>query len=190
MGCTASFYNTRNSCTAVSFSASASVCETIPAKIDFRPEEINILLQTWPIASKDIKETGLQVFLKLFELCPSIKKLFSIENVPSSMLAKNVFIKAHGTRVMTTLATVIDGLQDIERNNNSLRRLLFVLGQQHKRLDGFRREYFEIFYESLMWQWGRCLGYAFTPDVADTWSHLFVFIIDILEKGCNSTDVM
>jgi hemoglobin-like flavoprotein len=163
--------------------------EKISRSLDMSTEEIDIVQKTWPIIAKDLKETGLQVFLKIFDMCPEIKKSFSLENVPSSELSRNAFIKAHGTRVMTTISAAVEGFQDIGRNNNSLCKLLTVLGQQHKRHNGFRPEFFEIFYESLMWQWERCLGYAFTPEVSDTWSHLFVFIMVTLEEGCNTPDM-
>lgn len=144
--------------------------------------------KTWPALASDMQSNGLQVFLRIFELCPEAKALFSVENVRHSELARNVIIKAHGTRFVRAIAAVIENLDEFDQKENRLSRLLFVLGQQHKQYEGFRPEYFEIFYESLMWQWERCLGTTFTTEVSNSWSQVFVYLMACLKDGYFSHD--
>lgn len=151
-------------------------------KLDLTHEERLAIRDTWELITKQLQMNGLQVFLRIFELCPEVKKLFGVENVRHSQLARNTVIKGHGTRFMNAIGAAVDNLDDFGQQEN-LSAWLFSLGQQHKRYAGFVPEYFEIFFEALMRQWERSLDSRFTPEVSDMWSQVFLYIMGKLKEG-------
>ncbi|XP_045191259.2 neuroglobin-like [Mercenaria mercenaria] len=191
MGCTSSISYKQTSCKHLNTYTGPvkSTIIGINSLNELAPAERHIVRRTWPTLVKDIQGNGLQVFLRIFELCPEVKELFYLENVRLSEIARNVIIKAHGARFISAIGAAVDNLDDFDQEDNKLCRLLFILGQQHKRYTGFKPEYFEVFYEALMWQWERCMGDQFTPEVSDTWSHVFVYILEKLKEGYFSNEV-
>lgn len=191
MGCTSSVFYPKKTCTHFNTGLVKSrVIYNVKRPVELTAAEIDIVQRTWPALARDLHGNGLQVFLRIFELCPEAKILFSVENVRHSELARNVTIKAHGARFLNAINAAVENLNKTDQKDDDFCRLLFFLGQQHKHFKGFRPEYFEIFYEALMWQWGRCMGEKFTPEVSDTWSHVFVYIMEKLKEGYFSNDEM
>jgi hemoglobin-like flavoprotein len=162
---------------------------TLKCPRDLPPLEIKTVQQTWPSLAKDLQGNGLQIFLRIFEICPEIKFLFHVENVRHSQLARNDTIKAHGKRFINAIGFAVENLEDIEQEDNKLCKFLFNLGKQHQNFQAFKPEYFEIFYEALMCQWELCMGDRFTTEVANAWSHLFVFLMEKLKEGYSSHEV-
>lgn len=146
-------------------------------------QEACILRRTWHYVAKDLQGNGLQVFLRIFELCPETQKLFKVENVHHSDLARSLVIKAHGARFMKAVGAVIEHLDDIGRTDNKLTKLLIGLGQHHIQYSEFKSLYFEAFYEALMFQWESIMGELFTPEVSETWSRLFAYLMHTLKEG-------
>jgi hemoglobin-like flavoprotein len=149
-------------------------------------KEKRIVKETWKYMTKDLAENGLQVFLRIFELSPDVKKLFHVEDVRHSELSKNQSIRAHGHRFILAIGAAVHCLDDEDTDKDELNKILLVLGQQHKQFSGFNPEYFEVFYEALMWRWEICMGEKFTKDVSDTWSHVFFYLMLKLKEGINS----
>lgn len=145
-------------------------------------EERLIVTKTWKIMSKDLPGNGMQVFLRIFEIAPEVKKLFSIEHVRHSDVVRNVIIRGHASRFMQAIGAAVDRINDYDASCD-LDKLLHHLGQQHTQYVGFSPDYFEVFYEALMWQWERCMGKAFTQEVADSWSHVFAYVMWRLQEG-------
>ncbi|KAH3706564.1 hypothetical protein DPMN_065951 [Dreissena polymorpha] len=149
-------------------------------KEEISQEDMVIVRRTWPYLCKNLQDNGLQVFLRIFEIAPEIKHLFHVENVRHTELIKNATIKGHASRFMNAIGAAVDNLDDLD---SRFAKLLITLGEQHTNYTGFKVEYFETFYEAMMWQWERCLGSMFTFDVAKTWSHVFAYIMVKLQQG-------
>lgn len=145
-------------------------------------EERMIVTKTWKIMAKDLPGNGLQVFLRIFEIAPDVKKLFSIEHERHSDVVRNVMIRSHASRFMQAIGAAVDRINDLDRSND-LDRLLHCLGQQHTHYVGFSPDFFEVFYEALMWQWERNMDKTFTQEVADAWSHVFAYVMWRLKEG-------
>lgn len=152
----------------------------------FTSEQVLIIKQTWTCLAEDIQVNGLQIFLRIFELCPSVKSLFFVADVRHSEIARNAVIKAHGVRFMNAISSVVESIEDSETDEVS--KLLVLLGQQHKKHVGFKSDYFECFYEALMWRWEYCIGKQFISEVADAWSHLFIYVMEKLLEGYRTPD--
>jgi hemoglobin-like flavoprotein len=142
-----------------------------------------IVKSTWKYMTTDIANNGLQIFLRIFDVCPEAKELFKVENVRHSELARNPLLKVHGARFMNGIAAAIDSLNETNGYQDELGNILFVLGQRHKNSSGFRPEYFEVFYKALMWRWEFCMGEYFTAEVSKTWSHVFLYMMEKLKEG-------
>ncbi|KAL4231372.1 hypothetical protein ACF0H5_008951 [Mactra antiquata] len=161
-----------------------TIITTDPKVTIHTPDDIAALVkESWRRLSGDIPGNGLQVFLRIFETCPRTKKLFQVDNVRLSELARNVTIQRHGKRFMLAIGAAVENIDGIDEKDSELSKLLIVLGRQHKHYEGFKPEYFEVFYDALMWQWERYLGNEFTPEVADTWSRVFVYFMEKLKEG-------
>ncbi|XP_045191260.2 hemoglobin subunit beta-2-like [Mercenaria mercenaria] len=192
MGCKHSTSYTKHSCRQLSKqkdSVKSRVTFTMKYPKELTPAERQTLRRTWPTLANDLQGNGLQLFLRIFDMCPEVKVLFSVENVRPSQLARNVNIKAHGARFANAIGSVVESLDEYNQKDNKSCKFLFALGQKHKRFTGFKPEYFDIFYEALMCQWKRCMGDQFTPEVSEAWGHLFVHIMETLKEGYFSKEV-
>ncbi|XP_053406615.1 uncharacterized protein LOC123548093 [Mercenaria mercenaria] len=188
MGCVHSSKYKETSCEKVDTYQTQLKLAQVP-RGDLTENEILIVKSTWNYMTTDLSGNGLQVFLKIFELCPEVKKLFHVDNVRLSEVARNEAIKAHGARFLNAIGAAVNSLHESCVERDKFREVLFALGQQHKRHSGFKPEYFEIFYTALMWRWEICLGEKFTQEVSDTWSHVFVYMMETLKEGCFSKEV-
>ena len=145
-------------------------------------EERLIVTKTWKLMTNDLQGNGMQVFLRIFEIAPEIKTLFSIQHVRHRDVVRNVVIKGHASRFMQAIGAAVDRINECE-SANDLDKLLRCLGQQHTHYVGFNPDYFEVFYEALMWQWERYMNKTFTQEVADAWSHVFAYVMWRLKEG-------
>ena len=186
MGCSHSVSYTKHSCkhfNTLSFRKKALLVFGMKTPVPLSPSERSIVRETWPALVRDLQGNGLQLFLRIFELCPEVKALFHVENVRHSQLARNANIKAHGKRFINAIGSAVESVDDFDKADSEFFKFLFTLGQQHQRYIGFKPEYFEIFYDALMRQWELCMGNQFTKEVSESWSHLFVFLMGKLREG-------
>ncbi|XP_060588625.1 neuroglobin-1-like [Ruditapes philippinarum] len=150
---------------------------------DLTEHEIQIIKSTWHYMTHDLAGNGLQIFLKIFELCPDTKSIFHVENVRHSELAKHKVIRAHGVRFMNAISAAIYCLRENIEEKDKIDAFLINLGQKHKQASEFKAEYFEIFHEALMWRWRICIGKGFTQEVSDTWNRVFVYMLEKINQG-------
>ncbi|XP_045191261.2 neuroglobin-like [Mercenaria mercenaria] len=187
MGCANSVTVLKTSCSNIKISQ-PKLTVTLAPQTGLTENEKRIIKSTWGYMAKDIPGNGLQVFLRIFETCPETKELFNVENIRHSELTRNQVIRGHGTRFMSAIGAAVNCLDESDDKQEKLREVLFVLGQQHKHYSGFKPEYFEIFYDALMWRWELCMRENFTPEVSDTWSHVFVYMMEKLKEGYSSKE--
>ena len=153
---------------------------------DLTEYEIHIIKSTWHCMTKNLPENGLQIFLKIFELCPDAKVMFHLEHVRHSDLARNTVIRAHGARFMNAISAAVYCLRDNIEGKDKINAFLIDLGQKHKQSFDFKEEYLEVFHKALMWRWQICLGDGFTQEVSDTWNHVFTYMLERIHQGYNS----
>ncbi|XP_045188418.2 globin C, coelomic-like [Mercenaria mercenaria] len=182
MGCTNSVKVSKTSCSNIETDQPTLTIKLGP-QMDLTENEKRIVKSTWHHMTKDISENGLRVFLRIFETCPETKELFHVENSQHIELTRNQVIRGHGARFISAIWAAVNCLDESGDKQEKLREVLFVLGQQHKDYSGFKAEYSEIFYDALMWQWELCIGDNFTSEVSDTWSHVFVYMMENLKEG-------
>jgi len=145
-------------------------------------EERLIVTYTWKRMTNDIQGNGMQVFLRIFEIAPDVKTLFSIQHVRPRDVVRNPVIIGHASRFMQAIGAAVERINECE-GSNDFDEQLHRLGKKHTHFKGFKPNYFEVFYNAIMWQWERYMGETFTKEVADAWSHVFAYVMWRLKEG-------
>ena len=146
----------------------------------FTQRQKKIVTQTWRILGDDLTGRGSKVFLKIFQLYPSVKQLFpALRDVEGDALLKNPTFRGHASRFMQAVGAAVENMDSPE----NLAPLLITLGRKHVEFPGFTGGFFEAFTEGMMFVWKEELGETFTPEVATVWKSLFDFIMSRLREG-------
>ena len=128
----------------------------------------------------DLTARGSKVFLRIFEKNPYVKKIFPFRDCEGEDLLKNPSFKGHASRFMQAVGAVVDNINDPE---TALSPVLIGLGKNHTSFEGFKPEYFGAFTEAMQYVWRTELKVKYTPEVAETWDMVFIFIMQTLKEG-------
>lgn len=82
-------------------------------------------------------------------------------------------------KVVAAVVCVVDSLSSSKYGSLAL----VELGRKHVTMEGFLPDYFDVFTRAVMAVWRQELRDACTPEVADAWHTLFVYIIEQLKVG-------
>jgi len=79
------------------------------------PNEKNTIRKTWDVVKQDIKNNGLDLFVRFFTENPSYQKHFKgFKDVPISELRGNKKVLAHANSVLYAITSLVDNLDDPE----------------------------------------------------------------------------
>lgn len=116
------------------------------------PEMIEHVQNSWEKV-KPISETAATLFYgRLFELDPSLEKLFSGD------------MEEQGKKLMTMLGTAVAGLRNLE----AIIPAVEALGKRHVGY-GVEAAHYETVGAALIWTLSQGLGEAFTDEVETAW---------------------
>ncbi len=116
------------------------------------PEMIEHVQNSWEKV-KPISETAATLFYgRLFELDPSLEKLFSGD------------MEEQGKKLMTMLGTAVAGLKNLE----AIVPAVEALGKRHVGY-GVEAAHYETVGAALIWTLSQGLGEAFTDEVETAW---------------------
>ncbi|MEL0107122.1 MAG: globin family protein [Rhodospirillaceae bacterium] len=123
-----------------------------------------------------IKETAAELFYnKLFEIDPSLKKLFKGD------------MKEQGRKLMAMIATAVGGLNKLDEIVPAVQDL----GRRHKGYGVSDKDY-DTVAQALLWTLGQGLGDGFTPPVKEAWTKCYMLLADTMKAAGRSelkTDV-
>ena len=142
-------------------------------------EDKRIIKRTWKILSTDISRLENKVFLKMFELTPAIKDLFPQKHSKSDSAEDTVF-KGHATRMMQSIETVINHIDELE---TVITPLLIEMGKQHYSFQGFHTIFWDSCPEAILCIWKEKFQDKFTAERYKAWSIILMFIISKLKEG-------
>ena len=143
--------------------------------------EKRIVRKTWNHnLSRDIKGTGVKIFLHIFLINPELKQIFPFRNYDENALLKDSCFKGHASRFMQAMGAAIDNMDDL---HESMGPMLVDLGEQHFCYEGFKPEYWDIFSEAVHGIWKQVLRRKYVPKVVDAWEKVFVFMVSKLNEG-------
>ena len=139
-----------------------------------------IIRRTWKVLSADMKDTGIAVFLRIFNDNPEIKQLFPYRDKEIHQLLHTSEFKRHASRFMHAVGMGVANLDELEK---SMSPTLLTLGKQHYTCVGFRPIYFEIFYRAIVKVFREKLGLCYTAECEEAWCLVLVFMMEKLKKG-------
>jgi hemoglobin-like flavoprotein len=127
-------------------------------------KEIRLVQESW---ARIVPDATAKVFYgRLFELDPSLRPLF-----PSDLVAQ-------GRKLMTMLAMVVNGLNDLERILPAIRDS----GRRHTGY-GVKDEHYETVGNTLLWTLERVLGDAFTEDTRRAWIAIYELLANEMKAA-------
>ncbi|CAL4161331.1 unnamed protein product, partial [Meganyctiphanes norvegica] len=129
------------------------------------PRDKASIVATWDLVRPNLKQHGINFFMKLFEEQPDLQQRFpSLRDKMLSELRTNKRMAEHATTVMTAIQALVDNLDDVE----TLVEMLKSTGVNHDRR-GIPKEDFEILAQVLIDFLGENLGNAWTPQAKAAW---------------------
>jgi hemoglobin-like flavoprotein len=111
-------------------------------------------------------------YARLFELDPSLRKLFSGD------------MKKQGTMLMSMLASAVRGLS----NPNALLPVLTMLGRRHAGY-GVMDAHYTTVAQALLWTLEQGLGDDFTPDTRNAWVAAYTLMATVMQQGAREVDL-
>lgn len=151
--------------------------ETIP----IYPSHREVILRTWPIVADQMNANGCQIFVRIFELSPGIKRVFGFgPEMPGAEIVSHPRLVQHASRFMEALQVAVQHLDELD---TVVSPVFINLGKRHIYFKDINADYFNVFSGAILYTWRQALGERFNAEVRSAWSRLFDFIIQHLRFG-------
>ncbi len=120
-----------------------------------------------------IKEQAAELFYgRLFELNPALKKMFRSD------------IKSQGKKLMVALATVVAGLNNLDK----IVPVVQSLGVKHVGY-GVKPQDYDTVGAALIWTLEKGLGADFTPAVKDSWVAAYTLLAGVMKDAAKEDPI-
>jgi len=130
------------------------------------PEQISLVHSSF-LKVLPIQTTAAALFYRrLFELDPSLESLFTGD------------MNLQGRKLMTAIAIVVDGLENLDRILPGIE----LLGRRHATY-GVEPRHYDTVGEALLWTLEQGLGEAFTPETRDAWATAYGLLASAMIKA-------
>jgi hemoglobin-like flavoprotein len=130
------------------------------------PEQAQIIKLTFAQVMRDRDKVGRMFYDRLFSIAPEVKPLFKGD------------IAEQSRKLMDTLALAVGMLRDMP----TLVITLEGLARRHVGY-GVKDEHYDKVGEALLWTLEKGLGEAFTAQVRDAWTALYVAVAKIMRDA-------
>jgi len=128
------------------------------------------LVQATFEAVQPIADKAAELFYnRLFEIDPSLRHMFRGD------------MREQGRKLMQMLAVAVAGLQRFDQ----LLPAVEDMGRRHAGY-GVRDEHYTTVAEALLWTLGQGLGDAFTDEVREAWTAMYVAVATAMQRGAAS----
>ncbi|XP_045480367.1 neuroglobin-like [Harmonia axyridis] len=162
----------------------------LPVQVDSRlpltaKQKYN-MLASWRGISRAMESTGVTMFLKLFEDHSELLELFEKFKALKTKeeQASSQELIEHANNVMNTLDEGIKGLDNLD----VLMEYLHQVGASHRKIPGFKAEYFWKIEKPFLEAVETTLGDRYTENVENIYKITIKFIIETLIKGYNNSN--
>lgn len=130
-------------------------------------EQIQLVQRTFERKVRPIaQEAGEMMYLRLFEIEPSLKPLFKGD------------IKRQGEMLMTAIGLAIQSLDQPDKVKATVQEL----GKRHAGY-GVQPSYYNIFGAALMWALEQVIGPDFTPEVRIAWGEAYAILAQSMRQA-------
>lgn len=151
--------------------------ETIPINTTHR----EVIRRTWPIVADQMNANGCQIFLRIFEISPGIKRVFGFGPGMSGVeIVSHPRLVHHASRFMEAVQVAVQHLDELD---TVVSPVFINLGKRHVYFKDINADYFNVFSGAILYTWRQALGDRFSAEVRSAWSRLFDFIIQHLRFG-------
>ncbi|XP_077989971.1 neuroglobin-like [Glandiceps talaboti] len=151
-------------------------------KTTLTPKEKEAMRASWNVIYANKLENGVAFFRRLFTEEPEARQLFKnlggFEDLEA--LLKGARLKAHAARVMASLNSLIDHLDD----GDVLIQLLIDIGISHAK-HNVPKKYFEALGAIVVWLVETKSGDAYSEFAKDSWIKAWGVMKPIIVKGLN-----
>ncbi|XP_071056822.1 neuroglobin-like [Onthophagus taurus] len=144
------------------------------------------MLASWKGISRAMESTGVTMFLKLFEEHAELLELFTKfkELKTKEDQANSLELHEHATTVMRTLDEGIKGLDNLD----AFFEYLHQVGASHRRIPGFKVDYFWKIEQPFLEAVKTTLGDRYTENVENIYNITIKFIIKTLVEGYDNAN--
>jgi len=130
------------------------------------PRQVEIVQDNFAKVSPIAEVAASLFYARLFELDPSLRKLFKGN------------IKTQGTMLMSMIGSAVRGLS----NPNGLIPVLMALGRRHTGY-GVVDAHYTTVAEALLWTLEQGLGEEFTPEAREAWTAAYTLMASVMQQG-------
>lgn len=131
-----------------------------------KPTQVKLVQDSFALVAP-IAEKAAEIFYdKLFELDPSLRKLFKTDT------------KEQGKKLMTMIGTAVSGLNHLDRIVPAVQDL----GRRHVSY-GVTTAHYDTVAAALLYTLEVGLGDAWTPDVKDSWTEVYKLLSNTMKEA-------
>jgi hemoglobin-like flavoprotein len=136
------------------------------------PQQITLVQESFRKVLPISEMAATIFYARLFELDPSLRKLFTGD------------IKRQGMMLMSMIASAVRGLSD----PNALLPVLTALGRRHGGY-GVVDGHYTTVAEALLWTLEQGLGKDFTPETREAWISAYSLMSSVMQQGAREVPV-
>ncbi|CAH1790827.1 unnamed protein product [Owenia fusiformis] len=156
----------------------------IDERLKISENDRRLIARTWKGISRNMEQTGIDMFLKLFQNNFNLKNLFSefrgLETAEA--MRQSQALENHAMMVMCTLDDAICSLDDVDYVQEQLRNV----GKSHRRFHGYVADNFLKIEEPFLESIKETIGAKFTPELEDSYRKTINFVLGNLAHGFSS----
>ncbi|KAL5562579.1 hypothetical protein UlMin_032326 [Ulmus minor] len=144
---------------------------TVDSAICFTEEQEALVVKSWAVMKKNAGEIGLKFFLKIFEIAPSAKKLFSFLKDSPVPVEQNPKLKPHA---MTVFVMTCESAVQLRKSGKVTVREsnLKRIGAQHFKY-GVVDEHFEVTKFALLETIKEAVPEMWSPEMKNAWGEAY-----------------
>ncbi|KAM7253465.1 hypothetical protein ACFE04_021619 [Oxalis oulophora] len=143
----------------------------------FTEEQEALVVKSWEIMKKNTGEIGIKFFLRVFEIAPSAKKLFSFLKDSDIPLEKNPRLKPHATTVFVMVAVQLRKAGKVTVKESSLRDL----GASHFKY-GVADEHFEVTKFALLETIKEAIPEMWSENMKNAWGEAYDQLVAAIKQ--------
>jgi hemoglobin-like flavoprotein len=136
------------------------------------PEQVQQVQQSYARLSPMADQVAELFYARLFELDPSLRKLFRGD------------IKRQGMMLMSMIGAAVRGLSDA----NALIPVLTALGRRHTGYGVVEAHYVTVG-QALVWTLEKGLGAAFTAEMRNAWVAAYTLMATVMKQGAGEVQL-
>jgi hemoglobin-like flavoprotein len=135
-------------------------------RTDMTPQQIQLIKQSFALVAPIAPQAAELFYNRLFEIAPEVRGLFKGD------------MNEQGRKLMATIGVAVASLDRL----HEIVPVVQELGRRHVRY-GVKDEHYDIVAQALLWTLEKGLGPAFTAEVKEAWTSVYVVLAETMKKA-------